>query len=152
MSEEPDWERRRQRATDPAMSPQDHDRFLRDPDYRVRAAAAQHATPDELRLLAQDPRAEVRSVVAADKTTPPEVLQALVGDRSANVRWWLVAGAQFQGNKEVLRLLCADEDRLVADTAKAALGHMRSYRRVLDLPEKVRVALAYRYIQKRQRE
>jgi hypothetical protein len=152
MSEEPDWERRRQRASDPATSPEEHDRFLRDPDHRVRAAAAEHATPEELRLLARDPRAEVRSVVAADKSTPPDVLAALVGDRSANVRWWLSAGAKSQGNREVLRRLSADKDHLVASTAKAALDDMRLYRRVLDLPEKGLAALAHRYIQRRQRD
>lgn len=126
--------------------------LLHDPDPRVRAAAAEQASPAQLRLLAQDSRAEVRSVVAANKATPADVLETLVGDRSANVRWWLTAGARFQGNRKVLRLLSADKDRLVADTAKAALDDMRLYRRVLDLPERAFASLAHKFILRRQRD
>ncbi|MGZ4552510.1 MAG: hypothetical protein ACXVXZ_13645 [Mycobacteriaceae bacterium] len=57
----------------------------------------------------------------------------LTQDRSANIRWWVVAGAQAQRNREVLRRLKLDKDRIVADTARAALDGLRLYRRLLEL-------------------
>lgn len=151
MGEEADWERRRQLGWDESIAPEVREELLRDPDPRVRAAAAQHAAPGQLRVLASDRRAEVRSAVAANVNTPGDVLLALTADRSANVRWWVVAGAQAQRNKDVLRRLCGDSDGVVASTARAALDSMRVYRRILDLPENGLASLAHRLIEKRQR-
>jgi hypothetical protein len=151
MGEESDWERRRQLGWDESTALEVREELLRDPDPRVRAAAAQHASPDQLRVLASDPRAEVRSAVAANENTPTAVLLTLTEDRSANVRWWVVAGAQLQRNKEVLRRLRGDGDRVVASTARAALDSMHLYRRMLALPGSGLASLAHRLIQKRRR-
>lgn len=151
MGEEADWERRRQLGWDESTAPEVREELLRDPDPRVRAAAAQHASHGQLRVLASDPRAEVRSAVAANENTPAAVLLTLTADRSANVRWWVVAGAQAQPNKEILHRLCGDSDRVVASTARSALDSMRLYRRMLDLPGNGLASLAHRLIEKRQR-
>ncbi len=76
----------------------------------------------------------------------------LTQDRSANVRWWVVAGAQAQRNREVLRRLSLDNDGIVADAARAALDGLRLYRRVLELPENGLATLAHRLIERRQRD
>lgn len=150
MSQQAEWERLCQLGFDPSTSDEVREQLLRDRDPRVRAAATRHASPRRLRDLANDSRAEVRVAVATNGDTPADVLLALVSDRSASVRWWLVTGARFQMNKEVLRRLRDDEDQLVADTAGAALDDMRLYRRILNLPEEVLAALAHRLIEKRQ--
>ncbi len=152
MGEEADWERRRQLGWDKSTALEVREELLRDPNPRVRAAAAQHASRDQLRVLAGDPRAEVRSAVAANENTPSPVLLTLTTDRSAHVRWWVVAGAQLQRNKEVLHRLRGDGDRVVASTARAALDSMRLYRRILDLPGNGLASLAHALIQKRRRE
>jgi hypothetical protein len=69
-----------------------------------------------------------------------------------NVRWWVVTGARAQRNKEVLRRLGHDSDRLVAETAHAALDDMRLYRRILDLPGNALASLAHRLIERRLRD
>ena len=151
MGEEPDWERRRQLGWDESTAPEVREELLRDPDPRVRAAAAQHASADQLRVLASDPRAEVRSAVAANENTPADVLLALTGDRSADVRWWVVAGAQVKRDQQILHRLCCDSDHVVAGTARSALDSMRLYRRILDLPGNGLAALVHRLIEKRER-
>lgn len=151
MTDEPDWERKRQLGWDESTPPDVRADLLTDSDPRVRAAAAQHATAEQLRVLATDPRAEVRLAVGANAKTPSDVLMALTEDRSANVRWWVVAGAQAQRNKGVLRRLQDDDGRTVADTAGTAIDGLRLYRRILNLPGSGLASLANRLIERRQR-
>lgn len=158
MTDEPDWERKRQLGWDESTPPDVRADLLTDSDPRVRAAAAQHATAEQLRVLATDPRAEVRLAVGANAKTPSDVLMALTEDRSANVRWWMVdggwwmvAGAQAQRNKGVLRRLQDDDGRTVADTAGTAIDGLRLYRRILNLPGSGLASLANRLIERRQR-
>ena len=152
MKGQGDWEQKRQLGWDESTPPDVRGDLLRDPDPRVRAAAAQHASAEQLRALATDPRAEVRLAVGANANTPSDVLMTLTQDRSANVRWWVVAGAQAQRNREVLRRLSLDNDGIVADAARAALDGLRLYRRVLELPENGLATLAHRLIERRQRD
>ena len=151
MQAERDWKQKRDLGWDASTPPDVRAGLLGDPEPRVRAAAAQHASAEQLRALAGDPRAEVRLAVGANANTPSDVLMALTQDRSANVRWWVVAGSQAQRNREVLRRLRLDEDRTVADTARAALDGLRLYRRLLELPGNGLAALAHRRVDRRQR-
>jgi hypothetical protein len=151
MGADAEWERRRRLAWEESTAPEVLEELLRDPDPRVWAAAAQHASPAQLRVLASDPRAEVRLAVAANQNTPANVLLALTTDRSANVRWWVVAGAQAQRNKEILRRLRSDSDPVLAGTAGTALDRMRLYRRILDLRGNGLASLVHRLIEGGQR-
>ncbi|MGZ4501147.1 MAG: HEAT repeat domain-containing protein [Nocardioidaceae bacterium] len=65
--------KKRQLGWDESTPPALRGELLRDPDPRVRAAAAQHASPEQLRALATDPRAEVRLAVGANANTPSDV-------------------------------------------------------------------------------
>src|SRR3954451_3774399 len=105
MGEQPDWEQRCQLGWDESTPREVREELLRDPNVRVRAAAAQHASPEQLRNLATDPGAEVRLAVGGNERIPADVLLALTEDRSVSVRWWVVTGARAQRNKEVLRRL-----------------------------------------------
>ncbi|MBL3665911.1 hypothetical protein JL475_07835 [Streptomyces sp. M2CJ-2] len=51
-----------------------------DPDVRVVTELALWTTPDMATRLAGHPHAEVRRAVAANETTPPDVLAALIGE------------------------------------------------------------------------
>jgi hypothetical protein len=145
-------ERKRQLGEDPTTAAEIREQLLRDPDPGVRAAAAQRASPAQLRVLAVDSRAEVRSVVGANANTPPDVLSMLTGDRSVHVRWWVVAGALSQRNKVVLRRLRKDNDPDVASTAAGALDDMRLYRRILNAPGERAVERIHRHLKNHLRD
>lgn len=151
MVGQPDWEERCQLGVDESTPGEVREEPLRDPDARVRAAAAQHASPEQLRNLATDPRAEVRLAVGANERTPgrcapgthrgPFCQRSMVGGH----------GRSRAAKQGVLRRLGNDCDRLVASAAHAALDDMRAYRRMLDLPGESLARLAHRLIERRQR-
>jgi hypothetical protein len=104
--------------------------LARDADPKVRAAAAQNAPEEFLRTLAGDRIAEVRAAVAANPTTPSDVLLRLASDGSKLVRFWLTS----QQDRALLRVLNRDPDPFNAQTARTALNGLRLYRPVLNAP------------------
>ena len=135
-------ERKQMLGWDSATPVDVRERLIRDPHPKVRAASAQVASPDQLRRLAEDSRAEVRAAVAANPYTPVEVLKRLVHDRSANVRFWLTTTR----HKQILQALKSDPDSYVARTARSALSSRRLHRRLLDAPGEALAASILRRI------
>jgi HEAT repeat protein len=115
-------------------------RFLKDPQFTVRAnAAAAMRDADakenaaDLRPLLADPHPVVRSVAAhalarlGDKEAAPE-LAKLLRDESSNVRWWAVYALGELGAKETaveIEKLKDDADESVRSSAEKTSAALR---------------------------
>ncbi len=87
----PDADHRQKLAACPGLPPDVVDGLAVDPDVRVVAELALWTTADTAARLARHPYAEVRSAVAANERTPPDVLAMLLtGDGIPPARWCLV--------------------------------------------------------------
>ncbi|GAB3470001.1 hypothetical protein AB1207_22410 [Kineococcus endophyticus] len=104
-----------------------------DPSPRVRASAAANAgtarffrkealspvTAALLEQLCQDPRSEVRSVVAKSSDLPTDLVRRLAQDSSAVVRWWTLV--HHPDDEVIARQLLDDSDPTNAAQAAANL-------------------------------
>jgi hypothetical protein len=98
------------------------ERLAEDSHHDVRSVAANSdvCPPALVGQLSQDRDNRVRAAVSSRPDLPEEVLQRLLADSSANVRWWLLVN--HPDRRDIAEVLAEDTDEMNASQARTQLS------------------------------